>query len=177
MAKISTQMGPSDSSQPGEPLHLLQAEIVPGSQPEKANEATTRAVGEASEEFTPSDGGFLSPEEEERRRLVEESTGGDEEDEDEDDEERDSEELDGDDLDEERTGDERNEELVNETVAPATPPLVISTAPYDPSAHTVAEVNAYLDSLDRDGDEYNAILEKESSVEGKGRLGILTGRI
>lgn len=60
MAKISQQQGPSDARQPGEPLHLRQPEVVPGSNPERAQEATTAAVlGEDNSEVSdvqPTDG-------------------------------------------------------------------------------------------------------------------------
>lgn len=44
MAKIAKDSGPSDVRQPEEPLHLRQPEVVPGSTPESAQEATRAAV-------------------------------------------------------------------------------------------------------------------------------------
>lgn len=164
MAKIGKHTGPSDENQPGERLDLLQAEVVPGSQPEAANEATTAAVVEAAEEeaLTPSDGGFLSPEEEDRA-ATEADDENELDDPDEDDEDEDTDDL---------PDPEAGESGVTTVSTPA--------VQFDPSAHTVAEVNEYLDGLEDDDAgkaEYERVLDVESSIQGKGRTGVLTGRV
>jgi hypothetical protein len=51
---------------------------------------------------------------------------------------------------------------------PATPPVAEGGEAFDPSAHTVDEVNAYLDEHP---DEQDAVLRLERS--GKARVGVL----
>lgn len=201
MAKIGKMNGPSDELQPGERLDLLQADVVPGSKPESANVATTAAVlNEASTEEQrhaaagAGDGSVHAaaievlenqPEDQRPDFLDEEKAAEDTdgakpaEDDDEDDkvqerQQENAELLDGDDPDEDE---DDEDDLPPADEVPSSGPSVVTTAQYDPSTHTVAEVNAYLDGLDRDGEEYARVLDAESGPNGKGRVGVLDGRI
>lgn len=167
MAKNSKASGPSDVNQPGVPLHLQNAEVVPGTSPEKANVATTLAVEEAD----------LSDEEraerleerqeakaQEREEAEPEAPAEDVDELDLDEDELDDPEVEEDDADDLPTPDE-------EVVGPTT-----STVEYDPSVHTVDEVNTYLAEQLEEGneEEVERVLALEQSSTGKNRSGILS---
>lgn len=183
MAKNSKGAGPSDVNQPGEPLHLQNAEVVPGSRPDSANVATTRVVEEAD----------LSDEERERRteKRREEKQA------------RREERYGGVDEEQELSGTEREiqkefEEDGDSTTSPLSPGVdpdedeiddpdeedeaeadgasVTATAPaYEPADHTVAEVNAYLHERSEAGDDQEVDRVLRAEVAGRNRTGIVAG--
>lgn len=168
MAKIAKDTGPSDARQPEEPLHLRQPEVVPGSSPESAQEATRAAVvGSPDSELSD-----VQPQEEvdeEDLDLGPDDEGDDEDDSDDPDSLAEATGLE--DQNDPNTVEDPEGLLVDSNVVRTEPP----TPAYDPGEHTVSEVGVQLDKLlaedsDESATEFYRIVDAERA--GKNRTGI-----
>lgn len=182
MAKNSREAGPSDLNQPGEPLHLLNAEVVPGTNPESAQIATTAAVLAQDDEraagvavagdpavVEPAQELVDGPEDDDDEDRDDVGTGEADvvEDPDEDDDE-DPDEVDDNpgEVDEVVPVEEPEDEVV-------TPGVTTSTIAYDPSLYNVVDVNAYLDRQLANGDDQEVRRVLDAELAGKSRAGVL----